>query len=163
MIRSLRIAIAAAALLGVSLVHVPYKGGAPALTDLAGGQVDMMFSAIAASGPLVKGGKLRAIATAFDHRIESMPDVPTVAESGLPGFSAYEWNAVWAPAGTPPEIVQRLEAELREALQQPAVRQRLAEMGALPAAGGAKELGEFVRAETTKWAAVVKAAAIKVD
>jgi len=149
--------------LKLSLVHVPYKGGAPALTDLAGGQVDMMFSAIAASGPLVKGGKLRAIATAFDHRIESMPDVPTVAESGLPGFSAYEWNAVWAPAGTPPEIVQRLEAELREALQQPAVRQRLAEMGALPAAGGAKELGEFVRAETTKWAAVVKAAAIKVD
>lgn len=82
----------------VSLVHVPYKGGAPALTDLAGGQVEMMFSAVTASGPLVKGGKLRALATAFDRRIESMPQVPTVAESGLPGFSAYEWNGIWAPA-----------------------------------------------------------------
>jgi tripartite-type tricarboxylate transporter receptor subunit TctC len=149
--------------LKLSLVHVPYKGGAPALTDLAGGQVDMMFSAIAACGPLVKSGKLRAIATAFDRRIEALPDVPTIAESGLPGFGAYEWNAVWAPAGTPSDIVKRLESELHESLQQPSVRQRLAEMGALPAAGVAKELGEFVRAETAKWAAVVKAAGIKVD
>ena len=82
-------------------VHVPYKGGAPALTDLTGGQVDYMFSAITACGPLVKAGKLRAIATAFDRRIEAMPQVPTIAESGLPGFSAYEWNGLWAPASTP--------------------------------------------------------------
>jgi tripartite-type tricarboxylate transporter receptor subunit TctC len=149
--------------LKLELVHVPYKGGAPALSDLAGGQVDMMFSAITASGPLVKAGKLRAIATAFDRRLESMPQLPTVAESGLAGFSAYEWNGVWAPAATPPDIVKRLEAELRDALASPAVRQRLGELGALPAAGGARELGEFVQAETAKWAAVIKASNIKAD
>jgi len=147
----------------LGLVQVPYKGGAPALTDLAGGQVDMMFSAITASGPLVKAGRLKAIATAFDRRIESMPQLPTVAESGLPGFGAYEWNAIWAPAATPADIVTRMEADLREALAQPGVRQRLAELGALPASGGAKELGDFVRTETTKWAGVIKAAHIKLD
>ncbi|MBX3605807.1 MAG: tripartite tricarboxylate transporter substrate binding protein [Piscinibacter sp.] len=147
----------------LSLVHVPYKGGAPALTDVAGGQVDMMFSAVTASGPLVKAGKLKALATAFDRRIESMPQVPTVAESGLPGFTAYEWNAIWAPAATPADLVKRMESELREALASPAVRQRLAELGALPAGGGAKELGDFVNAETVKWAGVIKASNIKLD
>lgn len=147
----------------LSLVHVPYKGGAPALTDLAGGQVEMMFSAVTASGPLVKAGKLRALATAFDRRIESMPQVPTVAESGLPGFSAYEWNGIWAPAATPPDVIKRVEAELREALTSPAVQQRLAELGALPAAGGAKELADFVTAETAKWAGVIKSSNIKLD
>jgi len=149
--------------MNLSLVHVPYKGGAPALTDLAGGQVDMMFSAITASGPLVKAGKLRAIATAFDRRIDAMPQLPTVAESGLPVFSAYEWNAIWAPAATPADIVKRVEGELADVLAQPAVRQRLAELGALPAAGGAGELAAFVRRETAKWAAVIKAAHIKLD
>lgn len=147
----------------LSLVHVPYKGGAPALTDVAGGQVEMMFSAITASGPLVKAGRLKALATAFDRRIESMPQLPTVAESGLPGFSAYEWNAIWAPAATPADLVRRMESELREALASPAVRQRLAELGALPAGGGAKELADFVNAETAKWAGVIKASNIKLD
>ena len=147
----------------VSLTHIPYKGGAPALTDLVGGQVDMMFSAITASGAMVKGGKLKAIATAYDKRIESMPNVPTVAESGLPGFSAYEWNAVWAPARTPPEIVKRMEAALRGALEEPALRARFAELGAQPAAEGAQQLGEFVRSETAKWSGVVKTARIKID
>lgn len=147
----------------LSFVHVPYKGGAPALTDLAGGQVDMMFSAVTASGPLVKAGKLRALATAFDRRIDSMPQVPTVAESGLPGFGAYEWNAIWAPAATPADILKRMEAELREALASPAVRQRLAELGALPAGGSAKELADFVNAETAKWAGVIKSSNIKLD
>ena len=149
--------------LKLELVHVPYKGGAPALSDLAGGQVDMMFSAVTASGPLVKAGKLRAVATAFDRRLQAMPQLPTVAESGLPGFSACEWNGVWAHAATPPDIVKRLEAELRDALASPAVRQRLAELGALPATGGARELGEFVQAETAKWAGVIKASNIKAD
>lgn len=147
----------------ISILHIPYKGGAPALADLAGGQVDLMFSALTASGPLVKGGRLKVLATAFDRRIESMPDVPTIAELGLTGFSAYEWNAIFAPAGTPADVVSRLESELREILAAPAVRERLAALGALPAAGGAKELGNFVRAETAKWASVTKAAQIKVD
>lgn len=147
----------------LSLAHVPYKGGAPALTDLAGRQVEMMFSAVTASGPLVKAGKLRALATAFDRRIDSMPQVPTVAESGLPGFGAYEWNAIWAPAATPADILKRMEVELREALASPAVRQRLAELGALPAGGSAKELADFVNAETAKWAGVIKSSNIKLD
>jgi len=147
----------------LGLVHVPYKGGAPALTDLAGGQVEMMFSAVTASGPLVKAGKLKALATAFDRRIESMPQLPTVAESGLPGFSAYEWNAIWAPAAAPPDVVKRMEAELREAIKSPAVHQRLAELGALPAGGGAKELADFVQAENAKWAGVIKSSNIKLD
>ncbi|WP_240635926.1 tripartite tricarboxylate transporter substrate binding protein [Caldimonas tepidiphila] len=147
----------------VGLVHVPYKGGAPALTDLAGGQVDLMFSAVTASGPLIKSGKLKAIATAFDQRVDAFPQVPTVAESGLPGFRAYEWNAIWAPTGTPPAIRNRMEAELRSALSQPAMRQRFAEMGALPATGSAKDLTEFVKAETAKWASVIKTADIKLD
>jgi tripartite-type tricarboxylate transporter receptor subunit TctC len=148
---------------GLSLSHVPYKGGAPALTDLAGGQVDMMFSAVTASGSLVKAGRLKAIATAFDRRIEGMPALPTVAESDLQGFSAYEWNGLWAPAATPADIVRRMESELRESLAQPSVRQRLAEMGALPASGGAKELGDFVESETRKWAGVIKSSNIKLD
>jgi len=149
--------------LGIFMVHIPYKGGAPALADLAGGQVDMMFSAVTACGPLVRSGKLRAIATTFDRRLDTMPQLPTVAESGLPGFSAYEWNAVFAPAATPPEIVKRLETELRDALAQPALRQRLADLGALPATGGAKELGDFVHTETRKWAGVIKASRIQID
>jgi tripartite-type tricarboxylate transporter receptor subunit TctC len=147
----------------IAVLHIPYKGGAPALADLAGGQVDLMFSAVTASGPLVKGGRLKALATAFDRRIESMPDVPTIAELGLTGFSAYEWNAIFAPVGTPADVVRRLESELREILAAPAVRERLAALGALPATGGAKELGDFVRAETAKWASVTKAAQIKID
>lgn len=144
-------------------VHVPYKGGAPALTDVAGGQVDAMFSAITASGPLVASGRLRAIATAFDRRLETMPQLPTVAEAGLPGFSAYEWNGVWAPARTPREIVQRMETELRAVLAQPSVRQRFAEMGALPADGDAKALADFAAAETEKWARVIKVGRIQID
>lgn len=149
--------------LKLGLVHIPYKGGAPALTDLAGGQVDMMFSAVAACGPLVKAGKLRAIATAFDRRLPDMPQLPTIAESGLPGFNAYEWNALWAPAGTPAEIVKRTETELRAVLAEPGVLKRLTDMGALPGSGDAKQLGEFVRGETAKWGRVIKAANIKLD
>src|SRR4030095_6351128 len=93
----------------LKLVHVPHKGGAPALTDLGGGQVEMMFSAITASGPLVKSGKLKAIATAFDRRIDAMPQLPTVAEAGLRRFCVYEWNGTWAPAATPADIVKRME------------------------------------------------------
>jgi tripartite-type tricarboxylate transporter receptor subunit TctC len=147
----------------IAIVHIPYRGGAPALTDLAGGQVDMMFSAVTASGPMVKGGRLRVLATAFDRRLESMPEIPTVSESGLKGFSAYEWNAIFSPAGAPAEAVKRMETEMRAVLATPAMQERLAALGALPAAGGAKELGEFVRAESAKWASVIKTSQIKID
>lgn len=148
---------------GMAIVHIPYRGGAPALTDLSGGMVDLMFSAVTASGPLVKAGRLKVLATAFDKRLDSMPETPTIAETGLKGFSAYEWNAIFAPAGTPPDIVKRMEAEMREALSSPAVRERLQGQGALPAAGGAKELEDFVSAEAAKWARVIKASRITID
>ncbi|NDY93606.1 tripartite tricarboxylate transporter substrate binding protein [Ideonella sp. TBM-1] len=149
--------------LGIDLIHVPYKGGAPALTDLAGGQVEFMFSAITASGPLVKAGRLRAIATAFDQRIDSLPQVPTVAESGLPGFSAFEWNGLWAPRGTPAEVVRRLEGELREVLASPTLRAKFAEMGAVPGSGDARAFGAFVTSETAKWARVIQTARLELD
>jgi tripartite-type tricarboxylate transporter receptor subunit TctC len=147
----------------VPMVHVPYKGGAPALTDLAGGQVQLMFSAVTASLPLVKAGKLKALATASPQRLPTLPELPTVAESGLPGFQAFEWNAVFAPAATPADILARMEGELQQVLTQPAVRQRLDELGALPAASGAQELDRFVKAETAQWARVIKAAGITLD
>jgi tripartite-type tricarboxylate transporter receptor subunit TctC len=147
----------------VPMVHVPYKGGAPALTDLAGAQVQLMFSAVTASMPLVKAGKLKALATASPQRLPTLPELPTVAESGLPGFQAFEWNAVFAPAATPGDIVARMEGELQQVLTSPAVRQRLDELGALPAKGGAKELDRFVKAETAQWAKVIKAAGISLD
>lgn len=147
----------------LDLIHVPYKGGAPALTDLAGGQIDFMFSALTSSGPLVKAGKLRAIAATSERRLDAMPQVPTVAESGLSGFTAYEWNALWAPAKTPEAIVRQMERTLHEALAQPAVRQRFAELGASPGAGDAKELATYAYAEMAKWAQVIKAANIKPD
>lgn len=148
---------------GLSMVHVSYKGGAPALTDLVGGQIDFMFSAITSSGPLVTSGKLRALATAFDRRVEALPKVPTIAESGLPGFSAYEWNAMFAPAATPPQIVQRLELEMREILTAASMKERFAAQGAIPAQGTAKDLSAFVQAESAKWAGVIKSAGITAE
>lgn len=145
------------------VVHVPYRGGAPALTDLAGGQVDMMFSVVTASYPLVKAGRLRALAVTGERRSAGLPDLPTVAESGLPGYSVYEWNGVFAPAGTPKPVIERLETEIRAALALPAVRERLAEMGAQPVGSTAREFGEFVRSETQRWAQVIKASGIKAD
>lgn len=147
----------------LDMIHVPYKGGAPALTDLAGGQIDFMFSAMTSSGPLVKAGKLRAIAVTSERRLDAMPQVPTVAESGLAGFTAYEWNALWAPAKTPEIIVRQMERTLHEVLAQPAVRQRFAELGASPGAGDAKELATYAYAEMAKWAQVIKAANIRPD
>jgi tripartite-type tricarboxylate transporter receptor subunit TctC len=144
-------------------MHVPYKGGAPALTDLMGGQVDMMFSAASASGPHVKSGKLRAIATSGLERSNGFPDLPTVAESGIPGFSLYEWNSLFARGGTPAPILQKLESEVRQIMAQPDVRQRFAELGAETVGSTSEELREFVRTETAKWAKVIREAKVRID
>jgi tripartite-type tricarboxylate transporter receptor subunit TctC len=148
----------------LELVHVPYKGGAPALTDVMGGSVDMMFSAVSSSGPLVKAGKLRALATTGKRRTAGFADVPTVAEAAnAPRFEVYEWNGLFAPKGTPQPIVNRLEAEMKAIVAQPAVRQRLADLGAEPVGSSAPEFADFLRNETAKWAAVIKGAGIKAD
>ena len=113
----------------VAITHIPYRGGAPALTDLIGGQVDMMFSATTASGPFVKSGKLRALAISSPRRVEGWESVPTVAESGVPGFQVSEWNGLFAPAGTPRPVLERLEAETRAIVASPEMKKRFAELG----------------------------------
>ena len=149
--------------LKLDMVHVPYKGGAPALTDLMGGQVDMMFSAVSSSGPLVKGGKLRALATTGDKPTAGFADLPTVAASGVPKFEVYEWNGLFAPKGTPPAIVERLEKEVREVVKQPDVQQKLSDLGAEPVGSSAADFAAFLKSETAKWAKVIKDANIKAD
>ncbi len=150
--------------LKLDLLHVPYKGGAPALNDLAGGQVDLMFSVQTTSWPLVKAGKLRALAVTGPRRAEALPEVPTLAEAAaLPDFQVVEWNGVFAPAGTPPAIVERLANEVRAVLALPEVRRRLADMGASAVGSTPAELGEFVRRETARWAQVIRAAHITAD
>lgn len=147
----------------ISMTHIPYKGGAPALTDLIGGQVDFMFSATTASGAFVKGGKLRPLAITSSKRLEAWPQVPTVIESGVKGFEVNEWNGLFAPAGTPRPILDRLEAETRAVVASPAVATRFAEMGVQGVGSSSKDFAAFVKSETAKWAGVIKAGNIKVD
>jgi len=141
---------------GIDLVHIPYKGSAPALTDLLGGQVTLMFDNMPSSLPHVQGGKLRALAVSTLKRSPAMPQLPTVAESGLPGFEVSVWFAVLAPAGTPRDIVQRLNAVLVKALQSPDVKERLAGQGAEPVGNTPEAFAATMQRDLVKWAKVVK-------
>ena len=147
----------------VAITHIPYRGGAPALTDLIGGQVDVMFSATTASGPFVKSGKLRALAISSPRRVEGWESVPTVAESGVPGFQVSEWNGLFAPAGTPRPVLERLEAETRAIVASPEMKKRFAELGVQGVGSSAQEFSAFLKAETTKWAAVIRTSGIRMD
>jgi tripartite-type tricarboxylate transporter receptor subunit TctC len=149
--------------LGLQFQHIPYKGSAPALQDLMGGQLHFMFDNIGSSTPLVKAGKLRALATTAGQRVGNAPDVPTVAESGVPGFEVIGWAAVYAPAGTPPEAVQALNRALNGALALPDVRGRLLDAGIEPRPGTPADLQAFTRAEHEKWGRVIKAGNIKAE
>ena len=148
---------------GVDMVHVPYKGSAPALVDLVSGQVQLMFDNLPSSIAQIRGGKLRAIAVTSAQRAPALPDIPTIAESGLPGFEATSWFGVLAPAGTPAEIVKRLNAEIDKWLQSPEAKEKLLAQGAVAAGGSAEEFAAYIRAETEKWAKVIKASGAKVD
>lgn len=147
----------------VSMTHIPYRGGAPALTDLIGGQVDVMFSATTASGPFVKSGKLRALAITSAQRPEGWEQVPTVAESGVPGFQVNEWNGLFAPAGTPQPVLQRLETEARAIVASPEMKKRFAELGVQGVGSSAQEFAAFLTAETAQWARVIRASGIRID
>ena len=147
----------------VAMTHIPYRGGAPALTDLIGGQVDLMFSATTASGPFVKSGKLRALAISSPRRVEGWESVPTVAESGVPGFQVSEWNGLFAPAGTPRPVLERLEAETRAIVASPEMKKRFAELGVQGVGSSAQEFSSFLKAETTKWAEVIRTSGIRMD
>ena len=147
----------------VALTHIPYRGGAPALTDLIGGQVDLMFSATTASGPFVKSGKLRALAISSPRRVEGWESVPTVAESGVPGFQVSEWNGLFAPAGTPRPVLERLEAETRAIVASPEMKKRFAELGVQGVGSSAQEFSAFLKTESTKWDEVIRTSGIRMD
>ena len=151
------------ALAGVDMTHIPYKGSSPALTDLMGGQVQIMFDNLPSSLPLIKAGKLRAIAVTSLTRAPALPDVPTISESGLPGFEASSWFGVLAPAGTPAPIVAKLNADVNKWLQSPEAREQLLAQGANAAGGTPEQFAAHIRAETEKWAKVVKASGAKAD
>ena len=148
---------------GTKLLHVPYKGSAPAMTDLLGGQVQLMFSDAPTALQQIKAGKVRAIAVASARRSALLPDVPTVAESGLPGYEAYSWAAFVAPAGTPTDIVQRLSTDINKALNDPQVKQRLYDAGAEPAPSTPEAFAKMLHAEIEKWTKVVRTANIQID
>ena len=141
---------------GVKMTHVPYKGSAPALVDVAGGQVAAMFDTMLSAMPQVKAGRLRALAVTSERRSAAAPDLPTIAESGVPGYEATAWNGLLAPAGTPQGIVEQLNKAVNELLAQPDVAQRLAADGAEPGTGTVAEFDKFIRAELDKWARAVK-------
>ena len=149
--------------LNLDMVHVPYKSGGPAIADTMGGQVDFMFSTIAASYPLVSGGKLRALAISSPERSKRLPDVPTVAETVIPGYEAYEWNGMFVPANTPADVSGKLQKALVDVLNDADVKQRLSDLGATPIASTPAEFAAFLKKEDAKWGEVVRKGNIKLD
>jgi tripartite-type tricarboxylate transporter receptor subunit TctC len=148
---------------GVDMQHIPYKGSPPALQDVVGGQVAMTFDNITTAWPLAKGGKLRALAVTTAKRSEVAPDVPTLSESGLAGYEVGSWQGVFAPAGTPPAIVKRLNAEIVKIINMPDVKEKLIGLGAEPVGNTSEEFAALVKTEVVKWAEVVKKSGAKVD
>jgi tripartite-type tricarboxylate transporter receptor subunit TctC len=148
---------------GIDMVHVPYKGGGPAMTDLIGGRIDMYSSVPSTAAPFIESGKARALATTGLKRTAMLPNVPTIAESGYPGFEATNWYAFVAPAKTPPEILDFWNRELVKALNDPKVNAELAKHGLDPAPGTREELGRYIEAEYEKWGKVVREAKITAE
>ena len=150
-------------LAGIDIVHVPYKGGAPAMQDLLGGQVQFMFDNLANSTAQMKAGKLKAFAVTTAKRSTLAPELPTMAEVGVPGFDISTWYGIMAPAGTPPEIVRKLNTEIVKILGADDMREKLKAQGAEPAPMSPEEFAAFIRAEWTKYAKIVKDSGAKVD
>jgi tripartite-type tricarboxylate transporter receptor subunit TctC len=148
---------------GVKLIHIPYKGSAPAMTDLIGGQVQSMFDNLPSALPYIKAGKLRALGLTSNVRSAAVPTIPTLAEAGLPGCEIISWFSLSAPAKTPNEIIARLNAETAKALMQPDTKEKLAAMGAEPIPSTPEAAAAFIKTETAKWAQVVKASGARVD
>ena len=148
---------------GFKTIHIPYKGAAPALTDTMGGQTEAFFPTVVSGLPQVKAGKLRAIAVTSAKRSPLLPDVPTVAESGYPGFEVNGWYGLLAPAGTPPEIIARLHDEVVKVLALPEVREKIAADGAEPVGNTPTEFDAYIRSEAVKWAKVIKESGAKAD
>lgn len=146
-----------------NMQHVPYKGSAPALTDLLSGQVQMMFDSLPSSQPFIKSGALKAIAVTTQRRSTALPSLPTIAESGIPGFNFSTWYGMWAPKSTPQPIVQKLSSEIAQITRLPEVRERFMALGAEPVGNTAEEFAAFTKSELNKWARVVKQSGARVD
>lgn len=149
--------------LGLDMVHIPYKSGGPAITDVMGGQVDFMFSTVAASSPLIDGGKLRALAISSPKRLPRLADVPTVAESVIPGYEVYEWNGVFVPANTPADVRAKLQKAVAESLQEEDVKKRFTDVGAQPIGSTPAQFADYLKKEDAKWSEVVRKGNIKLD
>jgi tripartite-type tricarboxylate transporter receptor subunit TctC len=147
---------------GIDMTHVPYRGSAPALTDLIGGQVQVMFDALLSSIAQIRAGKLRPLAVTTAKRSDALPDVPTVGDF-VPGYEASAWYGLGAPRNTPPEIVERLNQEINAGLADPRMKQRFADLGGTPMRMTPTEFGKFIADETEKWAKVVRAAHLKAE
>lgn len=148
---------------GIQMVHVPYKGSAPAMIDLLGGQVSTMFDAVATSLPHVRSGKLRALAVSGSKRSPLLPELPTVAEAGVPGYEANVWIGIVAPTGTPREIINKLNVEIAKILQIPQVKENMLSQGFEPAGGAPEQFGALIKSETAKWGKVVRESGAHVD
>jgi tripartite-type tricarboxylate transporter receptor subunit TctC len=149
---------------GLNVVHVPYKGSAPMIADLLGGQISMAFDGTPTVLPQVQAGNVRAIGAGMATRARALPDLPTLQEQGLKGFECYTWNAIFAPAKTPPQIVARLNEAINRSLADPAVFKRLQDAGIDPTPGSTPEkLADFVKAELAKWAPIIKASGAELD
>jgi len=146
---------------GVDLQHVPYKGTAAAVTDIIGGQIDVAFATALTAKPLIDAGRLRALALSGPRRSEALPNVPAVAEAGVPGYEAMQWYGLLAPAGTPAAIIERVHTEAMLALRSPEMKARLAADGAEPLGTTPAEFGAFIRRELDKWTKVAEAARIE--
>lgn len=148
---------------GVDIQHVPYKGGAPAIADLIAGQITVMFDNVPPLMPHVRAGKMRALAVTSLKRVSALPDVPSLDEVGLKGFDSVGWNGVFAPQGTPREVIARVQTEIAQILRMPEVRDGLVSQGAEPVGNAPEEFGAWVRNEVQKWAKVVRESGARVD
>ena len=147
----------------LNMVHVPYRGGAPAMNDLLAGQVDMMIEVMPNAAPQLKGGRVRGLAVSTAGRVASLPDMPTIAESGVSGFDVSAWDGVVVPAGTPAPVVARLNDAVRKALADPEIGRQLQARGAEPASSTPEEFGSFIRSEMSRWGEAVKRSGAQVD
>lgn len=147
----------------VDITHVPYKGATPAVTDLIAGHVDIFFDGMPSALPHVRAGKLKVLAVTTKKRSATIPDVPTVEETGLSGFEVSPWLGFMAPAGTPPEIIARLNQAINEAVAHQSVRERFARIGLEPLGGSAQEYGALIRSEIAQWAEIIRKSGAKVD
>jgi len=146
---------------GIDVVHVPYKGGAPALADLVAGQLTFMIENVPGTMPLVKSGKLRALAITSAQRSPLAPELPTMAEAGVPGYEMVGWNGIFVAKGTPPEIVAKLSTELTKVLRLPEVKEQMAALGAVPGGDSPQAFAAFVNAESIRWGKIIRDKGIK--